>query len=359
MLACPAADAADFERKRGDSMDFKDYYRTLGVKRDASEKDIRAAFRKLARKHHPDLNKDDRQAEARFKEVNEANEVLSDPEKRKMYDRFGADWQRYQQAEAAGQNVPSEDFSQWFTGRSAGGGAGQRAEFRDSGEASDFFETLFGGARRGRNGAGGPVPRRGEDQEVEVELSLEEADRGTIRMLTLQTTTICATCGGTGIKEHRRCPTCGGGGYVAQNRRLEARLPAGVADGARIRLSGQGGAGYAGGPSGDLYLQVRLLPHERFEREGSDLRTTVDVPLYTAILGGEATVPALGGQLSLRIPAETQNGRIFRLRGKGLSKGGDQRGDLLARVSVILPTGLTEQERELFARLRDGAQVTA
>ena len=337
-------------------MDFKDYYQTLGVKRDASEKDIRAAFRKLARQHHPDLNKDDKQAEARFKEVNEAHDVLSDPEKRKMYDRFGADWQRYQQAQAAGQTVPSEDFSQWFTGRS-GGGAGGRTEFRDSGEASDFFETLFGGSRRGRNGANSPIPRRGEDQEVEVELPLEEADRGTTRMLTLQSTTICATCGGTGIKDHRRCPTCGGGGYTAQNRRLEARIPARVTDGARIRLSGQGGAGYAGGPSGDLYLRIRLLPHERFEREGSDLRTAFDVPLYTAILGGEATVPALGGQLSLRIPPETQNGRTFRLRGKGLSKGGDQRGDLLARVNIILPTGLSEEERELFARLRDGAQV--
>lgn len=342
-------------------MDFKDYYQTLGVKRDASEKEIRAAFRKLARQHHPDVNRDNKQAEARFKEVNEAHEVLSDPDKRKMYDRFGADWQRYQQAQAAGQGVPSEDFSQWFTGGRPGpGGGGPRVEYRDfgqGGEFSDFFETLFGGARRGRNGTGAPMPRRGEDQEVEVEVTLEEADQGAARMLNLQATAICPTCGGGGVKDHRRCPTCGGVGYTVQSRRLETRLPAGVTDGARIRLSGQGGPGSAGGPNGDLYLRVRLLPHDRFERDGGDLRTTFDVPLYTAILGGEATVAALNGRLSLRIPPETQNGRVFRLRGKGLSKGDDARGDLLARVNVVLPTGLSAEERELFARLRDGAPV--
>ena len=340
-------------------MDFKDYYQVLGVKRDASEKEIRAAFRKLARQHHPDVNKDDKQAEARFKEVNEAHEVLSDPEKRKMYDRFGADWQRYQQAQGGGQGG-GQDFSQWFTGGRPGAGGGQRAEYRDfgdGGEFSDFFETLFGGQRRGRNGSGGPIPRRGEDQEVEVEVTLEEADAGTTRIVNLQTTSVCPTCGGGGVKDHRRCPTCGGGGFTAQNRRLEARIPAGVADGARIRLSGQGGSGAAGGPSGDLYLRVRLLPHKQFEREGSDLRTTVDVPLYTAILGGEIAVPALGTRLSLRIPPETQNGKVFRLRGKGLSSGRDTRGDLLARINVVLPTGLTEEQRELFARLRDGVAV--
>jgi DnaJ-class molecular chaperone len=348
-------------------MDFKDYYQTLGVKRDASEKEIRTAFRKLARQHHPDVNKGDAQAETRFKEINEAHEVLSDPEKRKMYDRFGADWQRYQQAQQAGYNVSQDDFGQWFTGRTGGGQGGPRVEFRDfgsGGEFSDFFETLFGrqgGARRGGNGAGGPIPRRGEDQEVEAELTLEEADRGTTRMVSLQTPNVCATCGGGGVKEHRRCPTCGGEGYTLQTRRLEARIPAGVYDGARIRLAGQGGSGFAGGPNGDLYLRVRLLPHERFERDGADLRATVDVPLYTAILGGDATVQSLTGRLALRIPPETQNGRVFRLRGKGLARGmgSDQRGDLLARVNVVLPTGLTEQERELFVRLRDGERVTA
>ena len=346
-------------------MDFKDYYQTLGVKRDATDKEIRSAFRKLARKYHPDMNKDDKSAEARFKEINEANEVLSDPEKRKMYDQFGADWQRYQQAQTTG-TAPQggADFSQWFSGQAASGG-GPRVEFRDfgdGGEFSDFFETLFGGGGAGRGrGYGQPRPRRGEDQEYEVGITLEEADRGATRGLELQSPTICATCGGNGIVEHRRCPTCGGSGTVTQTRRLEARIPAGVQEGSRIRLAGQGAPGALGGPSGDLYLRVQLLPHERFEREGSDLRVALDVPLYTAILGGEVTVPALGGKLALRIPAETQNGRLFRLRGKGLRRGtGDEaRGDLLARVNVVLPTALDQRERDLFTRLRDGEPSVA
>jgi DnaJ-class molecular chaperone len=345
-------------------MDFKDYYQTLGVKRDASEKEIHSAFRKLARKHHPDVNKDDKGAEARFKEVNEAHEVLGDPEKRKMYDQFGADWQRYQQAQAAGYdpNAGQGDFSQWFTGQARGGTGGPRVEYRDVGDGgdfSDFFESLFGGSSRGR-GPGQARPHRGEDQEYEVAITLEEADRGAARTLELQTPVICATCGGTGITEHRRCPTCGGNGVVRQSRRIEARIPAGVQDGGRIRLAGQGGPGYQGGPGGDLYLRIRLLPHERFEREGSDLRVTVDVPLYTAVLGGEATIPSLSGRLALRIPPETQNGRLFRLRGKGLRRGStdETRGDLLARLNVVLPTKLTARERDLFERLRDGEQPT-
>lgn len=345
-------------------MDFKDYYKLLGVKRDASDKEIRSAFRKLARQHHPDMNKDDKSAEARFKEVNEANEVLSDPEKRKMYDQFGADWQRYQQAQDAAPGAQAGgDFSQWFSGQTGGSRGGARVEYRDfgDGEFSDFFETLFGGTGGGRGrGHGQPRPQRGEDQEYEVAITLEEADRGATRGLELQTPTLCAACGGNGIVEHRRCPTCGGSGTVMQSRRIEARIPAGVYESSRIRLAGQGGPGYLGGPGGDLYLRIRLLPHERFEREGSDLRVALDVPLYTAILGGEVTVPALGGRLALRIPAETQNGRLFRLRGKGLRRGtgDDARGDLLARVNVILPTNLSEHERGLFTRLRDGDVAT-
>ena len=345
-------------------MDFKDYYKTLGVKRDASDKEIRSAFRKLARQYHPDMNKDDKSAEIRFKEINEANEVLSDPEKRKMYDQFGSDWQRYQQAQGSAPGAGSaNDFSQWFSGQGGGARGGPRVEYRDfgDGEFSDFFETLFGGGGGRGRAYGQPRPQRGEDQEYEVAITLEEADRGATRGLELQTPTLCATCGGQGIVEHRRCPTCGGTGTTVQSRRIEARIPAGVQDGGRIRLAGQGGPGALGGPNGDLYLRVRLLPHERFEREGSDLRVAVDIPLYTAILGGEAAVPALGGRLALRIPPETQNGRLFRLRGKGLRRGtGDEsRGDLLARVNVVLPTKLTERERELFTRLRDGEAAPA
>lgn len=350
-------------------MDFKDYYQSLGVKRDASEKEIRSAFRKLARQYHPDVNKDDPSAEVRFKEINEANEVLSDPEKRKMYDRFGADWQRYQQAQDAGADPGAQagaNFSQWFSGQGQGP-RGQRVEYRDfggDGEFSDFFDTLFGGSGGGGSRARGfnqPRPQRGEDHEFEVALSLEEADQGTVRGLELQTPTRCVTCNGTGIVDHRRCPVCGGTGTVLQTRKLEATIPAGVHDGSRIRLAGQGNPGYQGGPNGDLYLRIRLLPHSRFQIEGSDLHTTIDVPLYTAVLGGETTVPALGAKLALRIPPETQNGRQFRLRSKGLrqSTSGTARGDLLAKVNIVLPTHLNDHERQLFTQLRDATANTA
>ncbi len=334
-------------------MDFKDYYNLLGVKRDASEKEIRAAFRKLARKHHPDINPGDPEAEARFKELNEAHEVLSDPEKRAQYDRFGADWQRYQGA--AGQAAQAAgDFGHWFTGRDGGGRVDYR-EFTGDGEFSDFFDALFGGRRGARatrtERYAGPL--RGEDQEYDVDVTLEEADRGTTRHLTLQTTDRCATCGGSGASGNRRCPTCNGAGRVVQSKRLEARIPAGMPDGGRVRLAGQGSPGYDGGPNGDLYLRIHLLPHERFEREGTNLTTVVDVPLYTALLGGEVPVPALDGQLALRIPPGTQNGRRFRLRGKGLPRGNGTRGDLLARVNVVLPSDLSARERALVAQLRD------
>ncbi len=334
-------------------MDFKDYYQTLGVKRDASEKEIRAAFRKLARKHHPDINPGDPEAEARFKELNEAHEVLSDPEKRAQYDRFGADWQRYQGA--TGQDAQAAgDFNHWFTGRDGG----ERAEYREftgAGEFSDFFDALFGGrgGSRTTRTEHRTVPHRGEDQEYDVGITLEEAERGTTRLLTLQITDRCATCGGSGISGTRRCPTCGGAGRVVQSKGLEARIPVGMPDGGRLRLAGQGGPGYDGGPNGDLYLRIHLLPHERFEREGANLTTVVDVPLYTALLGGEVPVPALGGQLALRIPPGTQNGRIFRLRGKGMPRENGKRGDLFARVNVVLPTDLSARERELLAQLRD------
>lgn len=338
-------------------MEFKDYYQTLGVTRDASEKEIHKAFRKLARKYHPDINPNDKTAEARFKEINEAHEVLGDSEKRRQYDRFGADWQRYQQAAASGQGAPQADFSQWFHGQPGG----TRVEFTDFGtdgaEFSDFFESLFGGQRTGARGrtTGFDYRQRGGDYEHAVEVTLEEADRGTTRTLELQVAEPCPTCGGAGVSGNQRCPTCGGAGQQLRLKRLEARIPAGVQDGARVRLASQGSPGYGGGPNGDLYLVVTIRPHPRFERAGSDLRATVDVPLYTALLGGEVAVPSLDGQLALRIPPETQNGRVFRLRGKGLRRGVGQasRGDLLVRVNVVLPTSLSERERRLFEQLRD------
>lgn len=342
-------------------MQFKDYYETLGVKRDATEKEIHTAFRKLARKHHPDVNPHDPQAETRFKEINEAHDVLADAEKRRQYDRFGADWQRYQDAGTDATGARGPDFSQWFTGGMRGAATHGRAT-TDSGDHSDFFESLFGGtAGPGRPGGRVYAPHRGEDFEHEVHLTLEEADRGATRTLDLQVAEPCPTCHATGMAGNQACATCRGTGQTITTKRLEARIPPGLPEGARIRLAGQGGRGYNGGPNGDLYLVQRLLPHVRFERDGANLRVTVDVPLYDALLGGEVEVPSLTGDLALRIPAGTQNGRVFRLRGKGLRLGAsrENRGDLLARVNVVLPTALSDRERKLVEQLREARTVYA
>lgn len=342
-------------------MEFKDYYETLGVKRDASEKEIHAAFRKLARKHHPDVNPHDSGAEARFKQLSEAHDVLGDPEKRRQYDRFGADWQRYQTAAGDTTGAAGPDFSQWFSGAARSSTGSGRASATSEGY-SDFFESLFGGATgHARSRGGVNSPHRGEDFEYEIELTLEEADSGALRTLNMQVAEPCATCQATGVVSNQRCPTCQGTGQSLGTKRLEVRIPPGIADGGRVRLAGQGGRGYNEGPPGDLYLVARLLPHGRFERDGEHLRVTIDVPLYTALLGGEVQVPGLHGELALRLPAGTQNGRVFRLRGQGLRRGvsRNERGDLLARVNVLLPTSLSDRERRLVEELRDARAAYA
>jgi curved DNA-binding protein len=312
-------------------MDYKDYYETLGVDKKASGKDIKSAFRRLARQHHPDVNPDDPKAEERFKEINEAYEVLSDPEKRRKYDQLGADWQRWQRM---GGRPGDFDWSQWATGR-----PGERVHVRygtpeDLGDLfgggspfSDFFSQIFGGMG-GRPGAGGfeyqTRPQRGQDYEQPVEISLQEAFSGTTRIL------------------------------EKGGQRLEVKIPAGARTGTRVRISGEGGVGAAGGPAGDLYLKVSVLPDPRFERKGDDLHTTSSVDLYTLVLGGEVQVPTMAGDVVLTIPAGTQNGRTFRLRGKGLPRlrQPNQHGDLYAKVEVRLPTHLTAKQKELFEELR-------
>jgi curved DNA-binding protein len=323
-------------------MDVKNYYQVLGVERTADQKEIRTAFRKLARQYHPDVNPGDKVAEERFKEINEAYEVLSDPEKREKYDRFGAQWRQY---ERAGGRPEDFNWSQWQGQPGAApGGGGYRAvtpeEFEQMfggggrGGFSDFFETLFGGAMGGARGGfrddfGGarqPRPRAGRDVEHEVQVTLEEALHGTTRPLQYE-----------------------------DGRQIQARIPPGVKTGSRIRLSGQGGAGSLGSQAGDLYLRVEVLPDSRFEREGDDLRVAVPVDLYTAVLGGSVTVSAIDRQVRLNIPAGTDNGRVFRLNGLGMPRLNqpDQRGDLYAEVSVQLPQDLSEQEKRLFAELQE------
>ncbi len=320
----------------------KDYYQILGVNRNASEKEIKQAYRRLARKHHPDLNPGDKSAEARFKEMNAAYEVLSNPEKRKKYDQFGDQWEYAEQFAKAG----GQGGVRWDVGK-----GGTTFEYGDVSGLGDIFSSLFGGAGMGSRMKRGP--QRGQDVESPVDISLEEAYRGSRRVVQLQTTEPCTACGGTGRVGNRVCTMCGGAGGKVIPRRLEVKIPPGVKDGSRIRMAGEGASGRAGGNKGDLYLVVRVLPHKLFERKGDDLYSEVSVPLATAILGGEVRLPTLDGNLSLKVPPETQNGKLFRLAGKGMPQlGNANRGSMFAKVSVVLPTSLTEEERRLFERLR-------
>jgi curved DNA-binding protein len=321
-------------------MEYKDYYKILGVDKKASKDEIKKAYRKLARKYHPDVNPGDKSAEESFKEINEAYQVLSDKEKREKYNRFGSQWQQYQRA---GGRAEDFDWGAWQAQPGRGGSYTREVspeEFEQMfggglGGFSDFFETLFGGG--GMRGAGfdergvydqrraAPRPRRGRDVEHSLRISLEEAFQGTTRMLEWE------------------------GG-----RKIEAKIPPGVRTGSRIRLSGQGEAGRDQGAAGDLFLKVEVAPHARFEQEGNDLRVSVPVDLYTAVLGGEVDVPSIDRTVKLNIPPETKNGKMFRLRGMGMPKLGkpDERGDLFATVDIQIPRGLKPEEKELFEKLR-------
>jgi DnaJ-class molecular chaperone len=312
------------------SFDFKDYYKILGVDKKANEKEIRAAYRKLARKYHPDVNPGDNAAEEKFKEINEANEVLSDPEKRKKYDELSDYYQQYGQMPGAGtgpmgrdggvryeyRTVNPEDLNDLFGGQSP---------------FSDFFETFFSSGfdnqpemRTRTSGRRSPRATLGQDIESSVDVMLAEAYQGVTRVFELTDPD-------------------------GSTKRLEVKIPAGVDEGSRIRIASQGGQGTAG--RGDLYLRIHILLDPRFTREGTTLRTTVEVPLATAMLGGEVRVTTPDGRgLMLRIPPETPNGKSFRLRGQGMPQLGqpDKRGDIYAEVSVVLPTHLSDEQRQLF-----------
>ncbi len=295
-------------------MEYKDYYKTLGLSKSATEKEIKAAYRRLARKYHPDVNQGKAQAEARFKEINEAYEVLSDPKKRRRYDELGADWKSYAQTPPA----------QGPFGRGR-----VRVNLGGLGDFSDFFQTFFAGMRGGgwpreagdQVGAPFNIPLR-QDHEQEVEISLAEALKGGKRILR-----------GAGSRE------------------VEVRIPPGMRDGSRIRVAGEAAGLGAGG--GDLYLKVRLRPEAGFSVDGDHIAATIAVPLTTAVLGGEVDVVTLDGRVALKIPAGTPSGRVFRVKGHGLPRAGQAgRGDLLVSVGVSVPSTLTRREREIFEELK-------
>lgn len=296
-------------------MEYKDYYKILGVSKNASDKEIKKAYHKLARKHHPDANQGDKASEEKFKEINEAYEVLGNPETRSKYDRLGSSWNAYQQRGGGG----GFDWDAWTQGGMDindifGGGRGS-----SSGSGfSDFFEAIFGSP--------GSYARTGRDYTQDAEISLYEAYHGTTRIL-----------------------------QTSNNRRLEVKIPPGSKTGTKVRIRGQGSKGRGGAPDGDLYLRIQVAKDPNFEVDDTDLKTTVSIDLYTAILGGSIEVRTLKGTLKLKIPPETQNGKTFRLRNQGLPVRGKPEtfGNLYVTVNVNLPQKLSHEERELFRELQD------
>ena len=306
-------------------MAYIDYYRVLGLDKNASTEDIKKAYRKLARKHHPDLNPNNEEAKKTFQQINEANEVLSDPEMRRKYDQYstqyGEHWRQGEEYEKARQSQGQRQTAggaDWGEYTFSGG--------QSEGDFSDFFESLFG--RRSSSGGRSSMKFKGEDYQAQLHLTLAEA-----------------------VKTHQQVLTVNG-------KKIRITIPAGVEDGQVIKLKGHGGQGVNGGPSGDLYITFIIEQDPRFRRQGDDLYTTATIDLYTAILGGEALVDTLDGKVKLKINPETQSGTKTRLKGKGypVYKQEGQHGDLYVTIEVKLPTNLTENEKELFRQLAESAK---
>ena len=291
-------------------MDFIDYYKVLGVDKNASDEDIKKTYRKLARKLHPDVNPNDKNAHHKFQQVNEANEVLSDPEKRKKYDQYGKDWQHADQFEQQRQSQR----------RPAGFGGGQQFSDNNDGDFSNFFESMFGGSGRSRQ-----TKFRGQDYNAELKLSLMEA-----------------------METHQQTLTVNG-------KNVRITIPAGVENGQMIKLRGYGAPGVNGGPAGDLLITFIIAPHPVFKRDGNDLFTTAAIDLYTALLGGETTIETLNGKVKMKVNAETQYGTKIRLKGKGfpLYKKEGENGDLYVTYQITLPVKLSEKQIELFTELKN------
>jgi molecular chaperone DnaJ len=372
--------------------EFKDYYKILGVEKSATEKDIKQAYRRLARKHHPDVNPGSKESEEKFKEVSEAYEVLSDEEKRRKYDQFGQYWEQAGRGGGPGFQGPGPGQG-GFTFRQGD------ADFDLNGGFSDFFENLFGGGRSpGGSTRSDPLRRQpGADIQHEIEVTLDEAYRGATRHITMRLPEACSECGGTGDKPGakpqtcpdcngtgrtralgglisgvcqrcggsgqtvvERCSRCNGTGAEEKSRRLEFKIPPGVDDGSKIRLQGEGHRGRRGGQNGDLYLIVKMLPHGVYERNGNDLVAEVSVPFTDAALGAEIRVPTLSGGGKIRIPPGTQSGQQFRLSGQGMpSLKGDKPGDEFVRVRITVPRTLTDRQKALLEEFAEISQDKA
>jgi DnaJ-class molecular chaperone len=341
------------------AVNYKDYYAILGVPKTAAAKDIKSAYRKLARKWHPDANPDNpKAAEEKFKDIQEAYEVLSDPEKRSKYDVLGSDWQG-----------AARDAARQRAGGGAGapgpgaGGFGGGATFGEGSGFSDFFDMFF--QNIGKRPAGGPAPgpsrarpQRGEDLETTLDLTLGEAYSGGTKSVALQIEDVCPKCGGNGTLNNRVCPECGGLGRVLQTKRFDVTIPKGVREGQRIRLAGQGAAGPHNGPRGDLFLIAHFPTDSKWERRGDDLYIDLPVSIYDLVLGGDVAVPTMSGEVSMTVPAGTPSNKFMRLGGKGMPKlKSETHGDEYVRLIGTLPTDLSDKEKKLFrelAALRNG-----
>jgi DnaJ-class molecular chaperone len=340
-------------------VNYKNYYDILGVDKSAAEKDIKSAYRKLARKWHPDANPDNaKAAEDKFKDIQEAYEVLGDPEKRRKYDVLGNDWQRaareaeqqrtYRDAQA---NVGFSGFSGAAGGFNGGGAAGATG-------FSDFFDAFFSGIGRRPSTSPNFAAEKGQDLETTIDLTLAETYAGGKKSVSLQVEDACPRCGGTGTDRNRICPQCHGTGRLIETKKFDVTIPKGVRAGQRIRLTGQGGTSPNGGVRGDLYLIVTIADDKRWERRGDDLYIDLPVSIYDLILGADVRVPTMTGEVSMTIPPGTQNNKMLRLGGKGMPKLKDAGyGDEYVRLVGQLPTNLTDKETKLFeelATLRNG-----
>ena len=356
----------------------RDYYEALGLKKGASEEEIKKAYKKLARKFHPDMNPGNKRAEERFKEINEANEVLSNPEKRERYDTFGfagVDPNFNPEAARAAQSGFHD-----FRGAGQSGGAGYAGgaaypgggfsfdgmgDLGDLGDLSELFGGMFGGRfqqSRGGGRASGSGPRRGESLRLPLELSFQEAVFGCTKELRTEHLEVCGSCGGTGRTAAGPCSLCRGKGAVKRRRTLKIPVPAGTDDGQTLTLRGQGSAGQNGGPAGDLLVEVTVQPHPLFRREGPFIRSDATISFAQAALGAEIEVPTIDGRVKYRIPAGTQSGTVFRLRGKGVP-GAQGRGDHLVEIHVETPRNLSAAQAEALRRfdalLRTGSGTSA